>query len=150
MKENRKFNYELMFLLRQSASADLGASVEHIRDLLAKAEGELIALKKWDERRLAFEIKKQKRGVYILAYATLPTANIASLERSLNLSETVLRWIIVRVDQLSIEEMQAVDAQQELSDEIKLRADRAREKVEKEDKPSAPLEASEATASTEA
>lgn len=130
MKENRTHAYEAMFLLRQSAAADLGAAVENIRQLLTRAEGEIIAMKKWDERRLAYEIKKQKRGVFILTYVSLPTTAIADLERSLNLSEDILRWMLVRVDHLTIDEMKALDAQQELADEIKLREERAREKAD--------------------
>lgn len=130
MKENRTHHYEAMFLLRQAAAADLGAAVDHIKDVLQRAEAEIIALKKWDERRLAYEIKKQKRGTYLLAYAAIPATQMASLERMLNLSDVVLRWMLVRADHLSIEEMKAADAQQELADEIKLRADRGGEKDE--------------------
>lgn len=130
MKENRTHEYEAMFLLRQSAAADLGAAVENIRQYLARVDGQIIAMKKWDERRLAFEIKKQKRGVFILVYVTLATTEMAKLERILNLSDDILRWMLVRVDHLTIDEMKAMDAQQELADEIKLREDRAREKAE--------------------
>ena len=132
MKENRTQTYEVMFLLRQAAAADLGAAVDHIRDVLARAGAEIIALSKWDERRLAYEIKKQKRGMYFLVYATIPTANVASLERDLNLSEVILRWMLVRADHLSLDEMQATDAQQQVADEIALRAERQRDKAEKE------------------
>jgi small subunit ribosomal protein S6 len=141
MKENRTHEYEAMFLLRQSAAADLGAAVENIREYLARAEGQIIAMKKWDERRLAYEIKKQKRGVFILVYVTLPTAAIAKLERTLNLSEDILRWMLVRVDHLNVDEMKAMDAQQELADEIKLREDRAREKADGAESASAPAPA---------
>lgn len=130
MKENRTHEYEAMFLLRQSAAADLGAAVENIRQYLARVDGKIIAMKKWDERRLAFEIKKQKRGVFILVYVTLATTEIVNLERILNLSEDILRWMLVRVDHLTIDEMKAMDAQQELADEIKLREDRVRDKAE--------------------
>lgn len=130
MKENRTHHYELMCLLRQTAAGDLGAAVEHIREALSRHGGEIIALSKWDERRLAYEINKQKRGVYILSYVTLPTESLVSLERDLNLSETVLRWMILRADHLTVEEMQATDAQQALSEEIAVRAQRQRERDE--------------------
>ncbi len=141
MKENRKNYYEAMFLLRQAASADLGAAVDHIREVLERAEGEILAMKKWDERRLAYEIKKQKRGTYILVYVGIPAAQMASVERMLNLSEVVLRWMLVRADHLSVEEMTAADAQQELADEIKLRSERGRDRDESEETEPAAAEA---------
>lgn len=124
MKENRTHHYEAMFLLRQAAAADLGAAVDHIRDILARAEAQVLALSKWDDRRLAYEIEKQKRGVYILVYASIPTAKMASLERDLNLSQQILRWMVTRADHLTAEEMRATDGQQRVADEIALRGSR--------------------------
>ncbi len=124
MKENRTHHYEAMFLLRQAAAADLGAAVDHIRDILARAEAQVLALSKWDDRRLAYEIEKQKRGIYILVYAAIPTAKMASLERDLNLSQSVLRWMVTRADHLTVDEMRATDGQQQVADEIALRGER--------------------------
>jgi len=58
----RTYTYEAMFLIGQAAAADLASSIEHIKEILGRGHAELIAMRKWDERRLAFEIDKQKRG----------------------------------------------------------------------------------------
>ena len=63
MAKSRVYNYEAMFLLSQAVAADLSSAIEHIKELIARANGEIIALRKWDERRLAYEIAGQKRGV---------------------------------------------------------------------------------------
>ncbi|RMH26498.1 MAG: 30S ribosomal protein S6 [Planctomycetota bacterium] len=141
MKENRTHHYEIMCLLRQTAAADLGAAVDHIRETLTRHGGEILAMSKWDERRLAYEIEKQKRGAYILTYATLPTASLAAIERDFNLSEIVLRYILLRADHLTVEEMQATDARQALADEIALRAERQREREEAKAAEPAPADA---------
>lgn len=127
MAEQRVAPYEGMFLLTQAATADLNAAVDHIRAIIAKAGAEIIAMSKWDERRFAFEIKKQKRGVYILVYFNSPTKGLPVIERECNLSDTVLRVMVVRADHLSEEEMRATDAQRELADEAALRRERAAE-----------------------
>ncbi len=68
MANIRTYNYEAMFIISQAVAVDLQGAVDHIKEILSKAGASLIAMKKWDERRFAFEIKKQKRGVYLLVY----------------------------------------------------------------------------------
>ena len=79
-----------------------GESVENcegeIRRLLERAQGELLFSKKWDERRLAYKLKGRKRGVYWLTYFKAPTDRIAGLERDCQISETVLRILVLRAD----------------------------------------------------
>lgn len=122
--KGRKNNYEAMFLITQAQAADLTGVVDHIRDILKRAHAELISMKKWDERRLAYEIDKQKRGYYILAYFSCDPVNIPHMERDCNLSERILRTLILRADHLTLEEMQAAEGQKELETEAQLRKNR--------------------------
>ncbi len=121
--KGRKNHYEGMFLVSQAVAADLGSVVDHIKEILSRASADLIAMKKWDDRRLAYEIQKHKRGVYILTYFSCDPVNIVGIERDSSLSETVLRSMVTRADHLTIEEMQAADGQTDLDTEIKLRAE---------------------------
>jgi small subunit ribosomal protein S6 len=119
--EDRKNHYEGMFLVSPAEAADLDAIVEHLKDICARAGASIIALRKWDERRLAYEIAKNKRGVYFLSYLEAPPQAIAEIDRLCNLSERVLRILITRADHLTVEEMEAADARQELATEAQLR-----------------------------
>jgi small subunit ribosomal protein S6 len=123
--KGRTGNYEAMFLLSQSVAADLGGAIEHLKSIIHKAGATLIAMRKWDERRLAYEIEKQKRGTYILAYFSCDPMRLPSIERDANLSEQVLRTLLLRVDHLTVEEMQAADGQRELETEAALRRTRS-------------------------
>lgn len=126
-RQIRTYTYEAMFLLSQAVAADLAGAIEHINDLLARANAEIIAMRKWDERRLAYEINKQKRGVYILVYFRAPADKIAGLERDTNLSEKIMRVMILRADNYTEEEMRAADARDALETEARLRARQAEE-----------------------
>lgn len=127
MSTVRTASYEGMFLLAQSASADLAGAVAHLNDLFGRAGAEVLAMSKWDDRRFAYEIKKQKRGTYILAYFSCPTDQLVGLERDCNLSERILRAMIVTADHLTEEEMKSTDARQALDDEAAMRAREAAE-----------------------
>ena len=128
MPENKVNNYEAMFLFSQSVATDFASVIEHVNEILRRAEAKVIAMKKWDERRLAYEIDKQKRGVFILVYFSAAPDRIAGIERDCNLSEKVLRVMVTRADHLTVEEMQAADAREELETEARLAAARADEK----------------------
>jgi small subunit ribosomal protein S6 len=131
MANPKKNYYETMFLISQAAAADFGAAIEHIRGLFKRIDAEIIALSKWDERRLAFEIKKQRRGIYILSYFACDPLKVAELERACNLSDQILRFMTVKAEHMTIEEMQAADDQQGLADEAKLRDQQAVESAKR-------------------
>lgn len=120
----RVYNYEAMFLLSQATAADLNSAVEHIKEILARGQAEIIAMRKWDERRLAFEVNGQKRGYYVLAYFSAPNDQLSHIERDCNLSEKIMRVLILRCDHMTMEQMQAADGRKDLEVEAKLRAER--------------------------
>lgn len=115
--------YEGLFLFPQAQMGDLQTAQDHLTDILDRAEAQLISLRKWDERRLAYEIKGNKRGVYFLVYFKCRGSAIAVIERSANLSELLLRFMITCADHLTQEQMEAADGTVELADEIKLRSE---------------------------
>ncbi len=122
--KGRQHNYEGMFLVSQATASDLQGSIDHIREILARGDVEMIAMQKWDERRLAYEIRKHKRGVYFLTYFSADPTKIELIERAANLSEQLLRFMVLRADHLTLEEMQAADEMSQLADEARLRAER--------------------------
>lgn len=127
MSEDRKNTYEGMFLFPQAATGNLQAAVDHVKDILARHDATIRSLSKWDERRLAYEIKGNKRGVYFLVHMDVPPESLSKIERDCNLSEQLLRVMITRANHLSDDAISAADRQQELADEIKLRGEQAAE-----------------------
>lgn len=130
------YQYEAMFLFPVGASADLDGTLARVRTLLEKHGGEILVLKKWDERKLAFEIKHQKRGVYVISYFKAPGDAIAAIERDVNMSDDILRVLALRTDDLTLAEMQAVEPQpiQERQERGDFRSDRP----ERSDRPARP------------
>lgn len=122
MPEKRVNTYEAMFLLSPAVAADLAGALAHINEILQRGHAQVLAMKKWFEGRLAYEIRGQKRGVYILAYFRAPAADIAHIERDCNLSEKIMRALILRCDHLSDEEIAAYDGRKDLEAEARLRA----------------------------
>jgi small subunit ribosomal protein S6 len=53
----------------------------------------------WERRRLAYEIKGKRDGIYMLAQLRAQPSIIVELERQLTVTETVLRHMVVRLDE---------------------------------------------------
>jgi len=124
MPETRIHTYEAMFLFPQSAAGDLQGALEHVQELFRRCGAEVLALSKWDERRLAYEIKGNKRGVYFHAYIRADASKMIGFERDCNLSEQLLRFILLRADNVLPEAIASAEGRQKLADEIQLRKER--------------------------
>lgn len=93
--------YEIMFLFDPTFAADAEKVREEIERILGRAEAKITFLEKWDERRLAYEIQGRRRGAYFLVYFDCAGDKITGIERDARLSETVLRILIKRADNIT-------------------------------------------------
>ena len=88
MTNGVKRTYEAMFLVDSAVANSRWDDVMAAIDLIfERSEAEAISVKKWDERRLCYEIAGQKRGVYILAYFRVLPSKISEMERDVQLNE---------------------------------------------------------------
>ncbi len=102
--------YEAMFLFDTAVARDWASIEQEVRRLLSRIGGELLVCVKFDERKLAYEIKRRKRGTYVLTYLDAPPDRIGELERDAQLSETIMRLLVVRADHLSEEKLAQLKA----------------------------------------
>jgi small subunit ribosomal protein S6 len=99
--------YEALFLVDSALAASQWDHVmEVIQKILDRAEARVISIRKWDERKLAYEIAGKSRGTYILAYFECSSSKIRPLERDVQLSEEILRVLVVRTDRMTQEDME--------------------------------------------
>ena len=99
--------YEGMFLVDSSkAGADWDGIMAAIRTILEKAGAEIDSIRKWDDRRLAYEIKGKSRGTYILSYFRVDGERIQDIEKSVRLSEKIMRVLILSAERLRPEDIE--------------------------------------------
>ncbi|GAB4152486.1 MAG: hypothetical protein Fur0037_21290 [Planctomycetota bacterium] len=68
--------------------------------IFAKHNAEVVSSKRWDERRLAYPIRGQMRGTYLLTYAKCDTQALAGIRRDLQFHEAVLRSLLKVCDEI--------------------------------------------------
>jgi len=92
--------YEGLFLVDSAeASADWDAVVTAVRNVLERVEAEIVSIRKWDERRLAYKINGKVKGTYILCYFRVAGSKIQEIERNIQLSTTIWRALILNAEQ---------------------------------------------------
>jgi len=99
--------YEGMFLVDTAlAASDWDGVNDFIRGILEKAGAEILSMKKWDDRKLAYDIAGKNRGTYVLVFFKVGGGKIREIERSVQLSEKVMRVLILNIDEMGPEHME--------------------------------------------
>ncbi len=92
-------DYEAMFILdHAAATADFEATSSTVDQILEKHGAKIDQKEKWDERKLAYEIKGQRRGTYYLVYFSADPTSIDAVNEDVQLSETILRHMVIALD----------------------------------------------------
>ena len=91
--------YEAMFLVDSAqAGSDWDGILAAINRVLERAEVDVVSIRKWADRKLAYEIGHKGRGTYILAFFNADPLKIASIEKDVNLSEQIARVLVLSTE----------------------------------------------------
>lgn len=91
--------YESIFIINPNISDDETAAViKKMQDVVAKQNGEMLKFEDWGKKKLAYEIKKQKRGHYaFFQFKAAPNA-VSELERTYKMTDSVIKFITVKLE----------------------------------------------------
>jgi small subunit ribosomal protein S6 len=93
-------SYELVFIVHPEVTGDdLTAVVDSVKNLVGRSKGEVVRVDSWGLRRLAYPIRKQWEGQYVLMQLEMAPGGVSELERGLKLAEHVMRHLVVRVEE---------------------------------------------------
>ena len=98
MSEPRQ--YELIYVIAPDVD-DAGVAELHARveEIVTAGGGTIDKTDNWGRRRLAYEINRHKEGTYVLELFTGSGAIVGELDRRLKVTDNVLRYLVVRVDE---------------------------------------------------
>jgi small subunit ribosomal protein S6 len=93
--------YESTFILRQDIPAhDVHKIADKFIEIATKFGSELIKKEYWGLRTLAYIIKKNKKGHYVMLGLSAPATAIKELERNYKINEDVIKFLTIKVDHL--------------------------------------------------
>lgn len=93
-------NYELSVVLFSTLSEEEKvATLEKVKELIARFGGEITNVDDWGKRKLAYEIEKQREGFYYFIQFQAETSAPAEIESRIRIMEPVLRYLIVSLEE---------------------------------------------------
>ncbi len=94
----RKREYETIYILRPDSTTDVISQVNlKVRGVIEAGGGTLLKVDNWGKRKLAYEVKKQLKGIYLF-FSYLGTAGLVEeVERNLRLTDSVIRYYSVKI-----------------------------------------------------
>jgi small subunit ribosomal protein S6 len=99
--------YEAMFLVDSAeATTDWDGVIATIKNLLEKSSAEIVSIRKWDDRKLAYEINGKGKGTYILCYFRAAGSKLRDIERDIQLSERIMRVLILCAEDRAAEDIE--------------------------------------------
>jgi small subunit ribosomal protein S6 len=92
--------YELGFIIPSSVQeADTQAVISMVQEWIESKGGAVTKVNYWGRRRLAYPIDDFREGYYVFLNMDYPPQQLVELERSLQLSDRVIRHLVVRLDE---------------------------------------------------
>lgn len=97
-------NYECVLIARQDLGpAQVNDLVSNFSDVIKQNGGEVVKVDNWGLKNLAYRIKKNRKGYYVLLNIVAPAQAIFEYERLMRLNEDVIRYMTVKVDEFNNE-----------------------------------------------
>lgn len=91
--------YELTVLIHPDLEADIETPLTKVRDIIKNAGGEITSEDNWGKKKLAYRINKEDFAVYVYFDVKLPAEAPLKISNILNITDEVLRYLLVTVDE---------------------------------------------------
>ena len=97
---NTSREYETIYILRPNTSNDGVADVNsRIKGIIENMGGKILKVDNWGKRRLAYEVAKERKGIYLYWLYLAQPGVVEETERNLRMLDSVIRYLTVKVDE---------------------------------------------------
>jgi len=112
--------YENMVILNAAISdEEADAAINKIRELITGQGGEVLKVDVWGRRKLSYEIKKQKKGLYVLLFYKAPSATIKKLEEFCKVFDTIIKYMVIKLGVKQVQNLEKAETVTEAAAEQK-------------------------------
>lgn len=91
--------YELTVLIHPDLESNLEVPLTKVRDIIKNAGGEIVKEDNWGKKKLAYKINREDFAVYVYMDVKLPAEAPLKISNTLNITDEVLRYLLVTVDE---------------------------------------------------
>ena len=90
--------YELTVLIHPDRESELEKALTTVRELVSTSGGKVTKEDNWGKKKLAYRIKKQDFAIYVVMDVELSSEAPLKISNALNISEDVIRYLLVGID----------------------------------------------------
>jgi small subunit ribosomal protein S6 len=102
-KETQVQRYELVVIVHPDRTdEEARKAADRVKEVVAREGGEVLKVEEWGKRKLAYEIKKQGKGSYFLVHYAGNGRVVNEVERTLRISDDVLKYLTVVLDERAL------------------------------------------------
>ena len=102
--------YEVTILYDPDLEIDLEKATGRIEKILTEGGGKIVKVDNWGKRKLAYRIKNHETAVYVFYTVELPAESVQKIEATLNITDEIIRFLIVKPDLKAIAKAEAAKA----------------------------------------
>lgn len=111
--------YELTVLIHPDLETDIEAPLGKVREIIASAGGTITKEDNWGKKKLAYKIAKEDFAVYVYFDVELPPEAPLKISNTLNITDEVLRYLLVTVDEKGLRALAEANANASSRDDAK-------------------------------
>jgi small subunit ribosomal protein S6 len=102
--------YENIIILNAALNdEEAEAAISKIKELIMSQGGEVLKVDVWGRRKLAYEIDKHKKGLYVLLFYKTPPATIKKLEEFYKVFDAIIKYIIIKLSAKQAQDLDKVE-----------------------------------------
>lgn len=103
--------YEIAVLYHPDLEIDLEKATSKVEKIFTDNGGKVANVDNWGKRKMAYPIKKNESAVYVFYTVELPAESVRKIESTMNITDEVIRFLIVRPDLKKIAKAEAARAE---------------------------------------
>ena len=96
--------YESISILKPSLNDDEVQKITSKLESIVKKSGEMLGVENWGKKKLAYEVRKEKRGIYLLLRFRGDGKNIPELERGYRFDDNVIKFLTVKLEKRAVQQ----------------------------------------------
>jgi small subunit ribosomal protein S6 len=104
-------SYEVAVLYHPDLEIDLDKAESRVTKIISDNGGKITKTDNWGKRKLAYPIKKQDFAVYVFYTADLPGESVSKIEQTFNITDEVIRFLIIKPDLKKMAKAEALRAE---------------------------------------
>ena len=91
--------YESLFIIRPSVSdEETSALIEKMKGVADRTGAQFIKSENWGRKKLAYEVRRERKGTYVYFYFKAPNNTVGELEHAYRLEDNIIKFLTVHLE----------------------------------------------------